>query len=170
MKVFRYQAVEVNGAPVKGEIEAADRKSALQLLGAARAFSVRPRKLAPRPERRRRRPALTPAAARRQSRAPAAGCRARTSRPSPARWARCWGRPFPIPQALDGLGEEEENPALRAMVLQTRRFGAKRRRPFRRPGRAPEIVQQTLRQHGARGRGGRRAAQGHGRSGRIAGT
>src|SRR3989441_3186016 len=29
------------------------------------------------------------------------------------------GAAIPIPQALDGLGEEEENPALKAVVLQT---------------------------------------------------
>ena len=38
MKAFRYQAIELNGAPVKGEIEAADRKAALQLLGARGLF------------------------------------------------------------------------------------------------------------------------------------
>src|SRR6185369_13095996 len=33
MSAFRFQAVEASGAPVKGVIEAEDRKTALQLLG-----------------------------------------------------------------------------------------------------------------------------------------
>ena len=33
MNAFRYQAIEADGAPVKGVIEAEDRKTALQLLG-----------------------------------------------------------------------------------------------------------------------------------------
>ena len=33
MNAFRYQAIELSGAPVQGVIEAEDRKSALHLLG-----------------------------------------------------------------------------------------------------------------------------------------
>jgi general secretion pathway protein F len=115
MKAFRYQAVELNGAPVRGEIEAADRKSALQLLGARGLFPSVLESCAPAGEAAAR-PALTP-------RQRAGGTRAggRVSGRDITAFTREMGAllsaAIPIPQALDGLGEEEENPALRAIVL-----------------------------------------------------
>ena len=38
MSAFRYHAIEPSGAAVKGEIEAVDRRSALQMLGARGIF------------------------------------------------------------------------------------------------------------------------------------
>jgi type II secretory pathway component PulF len=115
MKVFRYQAVEPGGASIKGEIEAADRKSALQLLGARGLFPSVLESCAPSGEAAVR-PALTP----RQS---GGGVRTggRVSGKDVTAFTRemgaLLGAAIPIPQALDGLGEEEENPALRAVVL-----------------------------------------------------
>jgi general secretion pathway protein F len=118
MNAFRYQAIELNGAAVKGEIEAADRKAALQLLGARGLFpsvleSCTPTAEAPaRPAL----PALTP-------REHGGGVRAggRVTGKDVTAFTRemgaLLGAAIPIPQALDGLGEEEENPALRAIVL-----------------------------------------------------
>jgi general secretion pathway protein F len=115
MKAFRYQAIELNGAPVKGEIEAADRKSALQLLGARGLFPSVLENCAPDGEAAVR-PALTP-----PLHAGAVRVGGRVLRKDITAFTRemgaLLGAAIPIPQALDGLGEEEENPALRAIVL-----------------------------------------------------
>ena len=115
MKAFRYQAIESSGAPVKGEIEAVDRKSALQMLGAQGLFPSVLESCAPRAETAVR-PALTPQQG--ASRLRAGG---RVSGKDITAFTRemgaLLGAAIPIPQALDGLGEEEENPALRAIVL-----------------------------------------------------
>lgn len=113
MNLFRYQAIEANGATVNGEIEAEDRKSALQLLGqrglfpsalenyskgSKAAYEADPtQKVAATAGRSIRRKDIT-AFTREISALLAAG--------------------IPIPQALDSLGEEEENLTLRTVVLQ----------------------------------------------------
>ncbi len=115
MTAFRYQAVELNGTPVKGVIEAEDRKTALQLLGGRGLF---PSTLE----------ICAPAANGHEAASPAS-----QSSPAPMRlgggikrkeitaftreMGALLGAAIPIPQALEGLGEEEENPALRATVL-----------------------------------------------------
>ena len=116
MKAFRYQAIELNGAPVKGEIEAADRKSALQILGARGLFPSVLESCAP--------PGGSRGPARVDARGSAPAQSARRGRVSGkdiTAFTREMGAllsaAIPIPQALDGLGEEEENPALRAIVL-----------------------------------------------------
>jgi type II secretory pathway component PulF len=114
MIAFRYQAVEVSGAAAQGVVEAEDRKAALQLLGRRGLY---PSSLEP----------CAPAAAAPVIATPAA-------RPPPAKWAgritrkeitaftremaSLLGATIPIPQALSSLGEEEENAALRAVVLE----------------------------------------------------
>lgn len=114
MKAFRYQAIELNGAPVKGEIEAADRKTALQLLGARGLYPSVLENCT-----------LTGATAARPALIPAQHDGAvrvggRVSGKDITAFTREMGAllaaSIPIPQALDGLGEEEENPALRAIV------------------------------------------------------
>ncbi len=115
MNAFRYQALEASGAPVNGVIEAEDRKSALQLLGERGLFPSRLE-------------ACLPAAE-----VPVAAGAAMAARPPGFRLGRAvkrkeitaftrelsalLGAAIPIPQALDGLGQEEENPALREVVL-----------------------------------------------------
>jgi general secretion pathway protein F len=114
MGAFRYVAVETGGGSVRGVIEAADRKSALELLAGKGMFASE----------------LEACAADAKS----------TAGPSEAKIERGTGFRFgsgisrkqvtaftreiasllsasiPIPQALDGLAEEEENPAMRAVL------------------------------------------------------
>jgi general secretion pathway protein F len=115
MTAFRYQAIESNGKPVKGVIEAEDRKAALHLLGDRGLF---PSALE-----------ISASAANGHSAAPLA------TQPGPApvrlggrikrkeitaftrELGALLGAAIPIPQALEGLGEEEENALLRATVL-----------------------------------------------------
>jgi type II secretory pathway component PulF len=116
MNTFRYQAIEGTGAPVAGVIEAEDRKAALQLLGkrglypsqldlcaAGGAVSV----------------ASSPV---KESRAAEVSFGQRIGRKDVTAFTRemsaLLGAAIPIPQALDSLGEDEENPALRGVVLQ----------------------------------------------------
>src|SRR5271169_1821213 len=115
MTAFRYEAIETGGAAVQGVIEAEDRKAALQVLGrrglfpstleisasngsasAATAAAEIPRGQAQPFGRRIRRKEIT------------AFTREMSALLSAA---------IPIPQALNGLGEQEENPALREVVL-----------------------------------------------------
>jgi len=114
MSVFRYQAISADGGAVSGEIEADDRRAALRTLGQRGLFPSRLEAAAA--------TAATSAVAR-----PGAG---------PVRWspglrvrrkdvtaftrqmAALLGAAIPIPQALEGLGEEEENPAVRTILLE----------------------------------------------------
>src|SRR5882757_5235305 len=112
MNSFRYQAMETSGASVQGVIEAEDRKSALQLLGQRGLF-----------------PSNLEACS-----ASAASDSAALTKPAGFSFGNRIGRKeitaftremsallgaaIPIPQALESLGEEEENLALRAVVLQ----------------------------------------------------
>jgi general secretion pathway protein F len=120
MTSFRYQAMQGSGAPVKGVIEADDRKAALQLLGERGLFPSE----------------LQVCSAGSNGNGTAAVAQVvpvRTARRSEFRlgtgikrkeitaftreMAALLGAGIPIPQALDGLGQEEENPALREAVL-----------------------------------------------------
>lgn len=113
MSEFRYQAVEASGTSVTGVIEAEDRKSALRQLGQRGLF-----------------PSLLELNGTRGAVA-AAGAETSGDFPFGQRIKRkditaltreisaLLGAAIPIPQALDSLGEEEENPALKAVILQT---------------------------------------------------
>jgi general secretion pathway protein F len=114
MSEFRYQAVEDNGATVAGVIEADDRKSALQLLGRRGLF---PSNLE-----------LNSASGE------AANSTSKNAAGPPVSFSfgnrikrkditaltreisALLGAAIPIPQALDSLGEEETNPALKDVV------------------------------------------------------
>ncbi len=116
MTIFRYQAIEAGGTPVAGMIEAEDRRTALQLLGGRGLFPSR----------------LETASAESVPSAPGSSAslpptaetpvRRRISRKDITAFTRemsaLLGAAIPIPQALNGLGEQEENPALRGVVLQ----------------------------------------------------
>ncbi len=113
MTSFRYQAVGANGSPVKGLIEAEDRKAALHLLGEQGLFpSSLEASLT----------AAAPAVASLVS-PPTTKLQLgqRIKRKEITAFTRemgsLLGAGISIPQALDGLGEEEENPALRQTVL-----------------------------------------------------
>jgi general secretion pathway protein F len=109
MTAFRYQAVATGGKVVKGVIEADDRKSALQLLSGRGLF---PSVLE-----------LTngQAAKSRSSPSEAGPVKGSVKRKEITAFTRELGAllaaAIPIPQALDGLGEEEESPVLRSTVL-----------------------------------------------------
>ena len=117
MSEFRYQAVQENGASVAGVIEANDRKSALQLLGRRGLF---PSNLE-----------LNAAPAGAAGATPKARAAApmdfsfgpRIKRKDITALTReissLLGAGIPIPLALDSLGEEEENPALKEVIQKT---------------------------------------------------
>src|SRR5712691_3150454 len=116
MNAFRYQAIEGSGTAVNGVIEAEDRKTALQLLGQRGLF-----------------PSNLEIAAAGVAAATAAEPETKPRETSQFRFGTgvkrkeitaftqemgaLLGAAIPIPQALDGLGEGEENPALKAVVL-----------------------------------------------------
>ncbi len=115
MNAFRYQAIELSGTAVQGVIEAEDRKSALHLLGKRGLFPSRLEICSSAEDV----PAATlPATETRRS---AVHYGKRIKRKEITAFTRemaaLLGAAIPIPQALDGLGEEEENPALREVVL-----------------------------------------------------
>jgi general secretion pathway protein F len=115
MTAFRYQAIEANGAPVKGLIEAEDRKAALHLLGNRGLFPSSLEICASDGE------VPVPALPLKGIRPAHFRVGRRIKRKEITAFTRemaaLLGAAIPIPQALDGLGEEEENPALREVVL-----------------------------------------------------
>lgn len=115
MNAFRYQAVEASGSSVEGVIEAEDRRSALRLLGERGLF---PSTLEISNSRNGEAVASRVPVTEREVAAPTGG---RVRRKDITAFTRemsaLLAAAIPIPQALEGLGEEEENPALRAVVL-----------------------------------------------------
>jgi len=115
MTAFRYQAVEGNGAAVNGTIEAEDRRAALKVLGQRGLFpSTLEISLSSGNGSETSAPVWAPG---RRAIGPVRG---RVSRKDITAFTRemsaLLGAAIPIPQALDGLAEEE-NPALRAVVV-----------------------------------------------------
>ncbi|HVV72933.1 MAG TPA: type II secretion system F family protein [Verrucomicrobiae bacterium] len=115
MNAFHYQAVEAGGSTVEGVIEAEDRKTALRLLSERGLFPSTLQSSGGRTEHaaaveRVSQPGTPP---------PAAGGRVRRKDVTAftREMSALLAAAIPIPQALDGLGEEEENPALRAVLL-----------------------------------------------------
>jgi type II secretory pathway component PulF len=115
MTSFRYEAIETGGASVQGVIEAEDRKSALQVLGRRGLFPSTLEMTAVRSD------VSAPPAAEVVARGPEQPLRRRIRRKEITAFTRemsaLLGAAIPIPQALSGLGEQEENPALREVVL-----------------------------------------------------
>jgi len=117
MKTFRYQAIDSGGAPAGGVIEAEDRRAALRLLGGRGLY---PSSLENNGE------GASASPEQKQTVAPTLSAPTvyggRIKRRDISAFTRelgsLLGSSIPILQALDGIGEEEENPALRAMVLQ----------------------------------------------------
>ena len=116
MIAFRYQAMEGNGAPVQGVIEAEDRKSALSLLGKRGLFpsSLEASSSAGAGQVL----ASAPFEEARPSKGPVGQ---RVKRKEITAFTRemgaLLGAGISIPQSLDGLGEQEENLVLREVVL-----------------------------------------------------
>ena len=117
MGAFRYQAIEATGGAVSGVIEADDRKSALSLLSGRGLF---PSELEPcegtDKVKFRAEPRREDAGGTRLFRFGSGISRKQVTAFS-REMAALLGSSIPIPQALDGLGEEEEHPALREVVL-----------------------------------------------------
>jgi type II secretory pathway component PulF len=114
MNAFRYQAIEGSGASVTGVVEAEDRKSALQVLGARGLFpsnleAAAAGTVATAEPEKKERPQF-------QFRL-GTGIKRKEITAFTQEMAALLGAAIPIPQALDGLGDSEENPALKAMVL-----------------------------------------------------
>src|SRR5579883_1850594 len=111
MSSFRYQAIGGNGGPVSGVIEAEDRKGALQLLGSRGLF---PSKLELAPS------SSAPGRNGAKSLTVGAAAGRRITRKEITAFTRemsaLLGAAIPIPQALDGLAEEE-NPSLHDVVV-----------------------------------------------------
>ena len=115
MSEFRYQAVEANGASIAGVIVADDRKSALRQLGQRGLF---PSKLELNGAA--SHAARTPSAAKPQTAGGISfgqGISRRQITALTREISALLGAAIPIPQALDSLGEEEENPALKEVIL-----------------------------------------------------
>lgn len=116
MNSFRYQAIGARGAAIDGVIEAEDRRAALQLLSQRNLFPSRLEAVATIK-------ALDKTAS---SPAGAPGVQIsfgnRVRRKNITAFTReisaLLGAGIPIPQALDSLGEEEENPVFKTVVLQ----------------------------------------------------
>lgn len=117
MNAYRYQARAVSGAPVSGVVEAESRQGALTLLSEKGLFPSEVEALSKTPA-----PAAAPA---RAGAPPAAseppGFSGRVSRKEVTAFTRematLLAATIPIPAALEGLGQEEENPALKRVVL-----------------------------------------------------
>src|SRR5436190_17983571 len=105
MNSFRYQAVEGSGGSVSGIIEAEDRKVALSLLGERGLFPSSLESVS--------NAAPTPAAEIEQPAPKTISFGARIKRKEITAFTREMGAllaaTIPIPQALEGLGEEEAN-------------------------------------------------------------
>lgn len=114
MNAFRYEALELSGAPVKGVIEAEDRKAALKLLGQRGLYPANLEVCTTNGE-------SDAGAHEHQPARTEAGLRNRIRRKDITAFTRemsaLLGAAIPIPQALSGLGEEEENAALREIIL-----------------------------------------------------
>src|SRR6266513_1095838 len=117
MTKFRYHAIEGSGASVKGMIEAEDRQSAIHLLSGRGLFPSQLEVCSQDGNGKLFGAAEGLPDDRRQ---PLRFCR-RVKRQAITAVTReiasLLGAGIPIPQALQGLGQEEENPALKKVIL-----------------------------------------------------
>lgn len=109
MGAFRYDALEAGGKPVSGVIEADDRRSALALLAGRGLFA---REIEPCADKTRSPVEGT----QRLALSFGSGVPRKKVTAFTRELAALLGAAIPIPQALDGLAQEEENPALREII------------------------------------------------------
>jgi general secretion pathway protein F len=114
MTAFRYQAVESAGNAVQGVIEAADRRAALELLGNRGLFPSNLEVCAPAGNS----VAIAAPPVKKWEFRLGSGVKRKEITAFTRELGALLGAAIPIPQALEGLGEEEENPALRQAVTQ----------------------------------------------------
>jgi type II secretory pathway component PulF len=117
MNLFRYQAIESNGAPVAGTVEADDRKAALRILGQRGLFPSSLEVCVPGKQQ----AAATPPGAGHKPDIQFRlgwGVRRKEITAFTREMSALLGAGIPIPQALESLGEEEENLMLRETIRQ----------------------------------------------------
>jgi type II secretory pathway component PulF len=115
MTSFRYQAIEGTGASVKGVIEAEDRQSALNLLGDRGLFPSQLEVCSPNGNG--KPAAVTLPESKRAPLRLGSGVKRKAITAFSREMASLLGAGIAIPQALQGLGQEEENPALKEVIL-----------------------------------------------------
>lgn len=115
MTAFRYRVASAAGSNGDGVIEADDRRAALRLLAGRGVF---PTTLEAVEEARQKGPAAesTAKASARGDFRLGSGVRRKDVTAFSREMAALVGAGIPIPQALEGIGEEESNPAMRAVV------------------------------------------------------
>ncbi len=116
MTAFRYQAIEGSGASVQGVIEADDRKAALHLLSERGLFPSELQATSANGHGNgtvKASPVVTAPAARRSEFRFGTGIKRKEITAFTREMAALLGAGIPIPQALESLGQEEENPAMR---------------------------------------------------------
>ena len=113
MGAFRYQAVESGGSAVSGVIEAEDRKAALRVLSTRGIFASHIEACAN---------GEVSKGVEKSAKAAPLQIGGRIRRKEVTAFTRelaaLLGASIPIPTALEGLGEQEDNPAFRALILQ----------------------------------------------------
>lgn len=118
MMTFRYRAIQETGGAVEGVVDAEDRRGALKSLGQRGLF---PSLLEPADSRARAGASpVTESAPRKTIATPdvaVRGVRRRDVTTFTREMAALLGASIPIPQALDGLADEEENPAVKALLV-----------------------------------------------------
>jgi general secretion pathway protein F len=117
MSSFRYQAVETSGNAVQGVIEAADRRSALQQLGNKGIFPSNLEVNRATGSKLTTSPSLAPNASAEKFRF-STGVKRKEITALTREMGALLGAAIPIPQALEGLAEEEENPGLQSALAQ----------------------------------------------------
>lgn len=110
MNHFRYQAIETTGAPVAGTIEAEDRKSALRLLGERGLFPSTLEICSAGAE------SQVETVTRNSGSNLGKGVRRKQITIFTREMSALLGAGIPIPQALEGLSAEEENPVLQETI------------------------------------------------------
>jgi type II secretory pathway component PulF len=118
MTAFRYEAIEGRGGAVNGVVEAESRKAALSILAERGLF---PSHLESAAGEENQSPPLAASSGGEAARTPlriGTGIKRKEITAFTREMAALLQAGIPIPQALDGLGQEEENPALRTVVLQ----------------------------------------------------
>jgi len=116
MTSFRYEALDVGGVTATGVVEAEDRKSALRVLGERGLFASDLQVCTDAADTRPL--AVEPKAAPGWSLRIGSAIKRKEVTAFTREMSALLSAAIPIPQALAGLGEEEENLALRAVVLQ----------------------------------------------------
>ncbi|HEX3988887.1 MAG TPA: type II secretion system F family protein, partial [Verrucomicrobiae bacterium] len=114
MTAFRYQAVEAGGSSVQGVIEAPDRRAALELLGSRGVFPSN-LEICANGGSKGAATSATPTGQKFEFRL-GSGVKRKEITALTRELGALLGAGIPIPQALEGLGEEEENLAMRHAV------------------------------------------------------